>query len=106
MYISVLEYDIQGVDDEGWSRTCDQLAPAFAAVPGLLSKIWLHGEGNRRGGVYVWDDEPAFEGFLASDLGRAVRSHPSIADLTMRVYTVDEAPTRVTFATTHSASTP
>jgi hypothetical protein len=73
-------------------------------VPGLLGKIWLHGESNRREGVYVWDDKLAFEGFLTSELGRAVRSHPNIDDLTMRVYTVDEDPTRVTFGTTTTAS--
>jgi hypothetical protein len=104
VYVSVLEYEIQGINDEGWSKACDELAPAFAAVPGLLSKIWLHGEGDLRGGVYVWDDRPAFDGFLASDLGRAVRAHPNIADLTIRTYAVDEAPTRVTFGSTSSTS--
>jgi hypothetical protein len=38
----------------------------------------------------------AYEAFLASELGKAVGSHPNIAGLTMRDYAVDEAPTRVT----------
>ncbi len=96
MHISVFDYRIQDIDDAGWSQACDELAPAFAAVPGLVSKVWLHGEGDARGGVYLWEDRAAYETFLASDLGRAVGSHPNIADLTIRDYAVDEAPTRVT----------
>jgi hypothetical protein len=96
MHISVVDYRIQGIDDAGWSRACDELAPAFAAVPGLVSKVWLRGEGDARGGVYLWEDKAAYDAFLASDLGKAVGSHPNIADLTMRDYAVDEAPTRIT----------
>src|SRR5215469_4058689 len=96
MHISVFEYQVQGIDDAGWDRECEGLAPAFAAVPGLVSKVWLHGEGNARGGVYLWRDKAAYGAFLASDLGKAVGSHPNIAGLTMRDYAVDEAPTRVT----------
>jgi hypothetical protein len=96
MHISIFHYRIQNIDDAGWSQACDELAPAFAAVPGLLSKIWLHGEGDARGGVYLWEDKTAYEAFLASDLGTAAASHPNIVGLTMRDYSVDEAPTRVT----------
>jgi N-acetyl-1-D-myo-inositol-2-amino-2-deoxy-alpha-D-glucopyranoside deacetylase len=96
MHISVSNYRIRNIDDAGWSLACDELAPAFAAVPGLVRKIWLHGEGDTRGGLYMWEDKAAYEAFLDSDLGKAFRSHPNIADLTMRDYTLDEAPTRVT----------
>lgn len=96
MHISVFEYQVQGMDDAGWSQACDELAPVFAAVPGLVSKVWLHGEGAARGGVYLWRDKAAYEAFLASDLGKALGSHPNIGALTMRDYSVDEAPTKVT----------
>jgi len=96
MHISIFDYQIQGIDDAGWAKACDELAPAFAAVPGLVSKVWLHGEGSARGGVYLWQDKAAYLAFLASDLGKAVGSHPNIAGLTARDYAVDEAPTRVT----------
>jgi hypothetical protein len=46
--------------------------------------------------VYLWVDKAAYEDFLASDLGKAVGSHPNIAELTMRDYAVDEASTRLT----------
>ena len=96
MYVSVAEYRIQDIDDAGWAAVCDELAPAFAAIPGLLVKYWLHGEGDIRGGVYVWADRAAYLAFLDSDLGRALGTHPNIANLTMRDYAIDDAPTQVT----------
>ncbi len=96
MHVSIVGFRLQNMDDAEYSQICDELAPAFAAVPGLLSKVWLHGEGDARGGVYLWEDKAAFEAFLASDLGRAVASHPNFAELTVRDYAVDEAPSRVT----------
>jgi hypothetical protein len=96
MHVSIFNYRIQDIDDAGWSKACDELAPAFAAVPGLVSKVWLHGEGDARGGVYLWEDKAAYEAFLTSDLVKAAGSHPNIAELTMRDFAVDEAPTRVT----------
>ena len=95
-HVSVFNYRIQNIDAVGWSQACDELAPEFASVPGLVSMIWLHGEGDARGGVYLWEDKAAYAAFLTSGLGKTVRSHPNIADLTMRDYAVDEAPTRVT----------
>jgi len=96
MHVSIVEFRLQEMDDAGYSQLCDELGPTFAAVPGLVSKVWLHGEGGARGGVYLWEDKAAYEAFLASDLARAVASHPNFAELTMRDYAVDEAPTRVT----------
>lgn len=94
--ISIFNYHIRNIDDAGWSHVCEELAPAFAAVPGLVSKVWLHGEADARGELYLWEDRAAYEAFLASDLGKTIRSHPNVADLTMRDYAIDEALTRVT----------
>src|SRR5882724_8945997 len=95
-HVSVMNYHICNIDDTGWSQACDELATAFAAAPGLVNKIWLHGEGDARGGVYLWQDKDAYDAFLVSDLAKALGSHPNIADLTMRDYAIDEAPTQVT----------
>ncbi len=96
MHASIFEYRIRDIDDAGWSEACEELAPAFAATPGLLSKVWLRGEGDIRGGVYLWEDRAAFDAFMASDLGQALGSHPNMADLTIRHYGVDDEATRVT----------
>ncbi len=96
MHVSVAEYRIRDIDEWGWTDACHQLAPAFAAVPGLLVKYWLHGDADIRGGVYIWSDRAAYLAFLDSDLGRAFGNHPNIAHPTMRDYALDEAPTQLT----------
>ena len=96
MHVSVAEYRIRDIDDAGWAVVCDELAPAFSAVPGLLTKYWLHGDADIRGGVYIWSDRAAYLTFLDSDLGRALGMHPNMTDLSMRDYAVDVDPTHVT----------
>ena len=96
MHVSVAQYRIREIDDAGWADACSELAPTFAAVPGLLGKYWLHGDADIRGGVYIWSDRRAYLAFMDSDLGRALSDHPNIANLTIRDYAVDEAPTQVT----------
>ena len=96
MHVSIAEYRIRSIDDAGWAAVCDELALAFAAVPGLIVKYWLHGDADIRGGVYVWSDRAAYLAFLDSDLGRALGTHPNIANLTMRDYAIDDASTQVT----------
>ncbi|WP_158579938.1 YdhR family protein [Geodermatophilus marinus] len=97
MHVSLIEYRLSGVDREEWARVCvEQLAPVFAAVPGLVSKIWLTTPDGQLGGVYVWEDEESYRAFLAGDLGAALAAHPHIAGLTMRDWRVDEAPTAIT----------
>ena len=63
MHISVAEYRIRDTDDAGWAQACEQLAPAFAAVPGPMIKYWLHGDADVRGGVYIWSDRADYSPF-------------------------------------------
>jgi hypothetical protein len=97
MHVSVFEYRLSGITAEAWAAACvEQLAPAFAAVPGLVSKIWLKSPDGQFGGVYVWEDEESYRSFLAGDLAAALAAHPHISGLTMRDWPVDGAPTAVT----------
>ena len=96
MHVSVFEYRLTGTTAEAWAETCVELAPAFAQVPGLVSKIWLKSPEDHFGGVYLWEDEASYRAFLASDLGAALAGHPHIGDLTMRDWPVDQAPTAIT----------
>lgn len=96
MYVSIAEYRIHAIEDAGWADACLEISPAFAEVPGLTVKYWLHGEADLRGGVYIWSDRAAYLAFLDSDLGRAFGRHPHIVNPTMREYAVDEMPTQVT----------
>jgi hypothetical protein len=97
MHVSVFEYRLTGIAPGDWAGACvEQLAPAFAGVPGLLSKIWLRSTDGQFGGVSLWAGEEDYRAFLGSDLGAALATNPHIGDLTMRDWSVDEAPTAIT----------
>jgi quinol monooxygenase YgiN len=62
-----------------------QLAPAFAAVPGCIWKIWLiDAEKKEAGAVYLFKDEEALQNFKASSLVAAVLSHPALSNFELR----------------------
>ena len=96
MHVSVAEYQIRDIDDAGWGACLQRACTGLCAVPGLRVKYWLHGDADIRGGVYIWSDRAAYLAFLDSELGRALGTHPNIANLSMRDYAVDETPTQVT----------
>jgi quinol monooxygenase YgiN len=80
-----------------FEEQCNQLAGAFAQVPGLLSKVWLADrEANTFGGVYTWRDEQALRAYQATELFQNVIQNPHFDNITAREFSVLEAPTRVT----------
>lgn len=97
MQILIVNFNLDGLSVEDFARSCDELAPAFAAVPGLASKVWLADrvEGVF-GGVYVFESDTAVEDFLASDLFAAVGATPGLANIAVRRFGVLDEPTRVT----------
>src|SRR5688500_11035571 len=97
MHVLIVNFQLDGVSEEQYRGLCDELAPAFAEVEGLESKVWLaNAETGTYGGVYLFRDQEAFAAFAASDLARGVAQHPNLRDVTMRDYGVLDAPTEVT----------
>ena len=97
MHIQIVNFNINGPTDAEFRGICDQIAPAFAEVPGLISKVWLaDAETNTYGGVYTWVDRTAMEAFARSELFESVVSNPALANLASRDFGVMEGPSRVT----------
>jgi quinol monooxygenase YgiN len=95
--IQVITFRLMAMTREHYEALCDEIAPAVAAVPGLISTDWLADEStNTYGGVYTWRDRPAIEAFLKSDLFRLLANHPHLADIRSRVFSVLESPSAVT----------
>jgi hypothetical protein len=97
MQILIVNFNLDGLSEEEFASGCDELAPAFAAVPGLASKVWLadRAEGTY-GGVYAFESETAVDDFLQSDLFAGVGSTPGLVNISVRRFGVLEGPTRVT----------
>ena len=97
MQILIVNFNLDGLSEEEFASGCDELAPAFAAVPGLASKVWLadRAEGTY-GGVYSFESEQAVDEYLQSELWAGVGSTPGLANISVRRFGVLEGPTRVT----------
>ena len=95
--ILVVNFNLDGLSEEEFARSCDELAPAFAGVPGLASKVWIadRAEGVY-GGVYTFESEMDVDHYLQSDLFAGVGSTPGLANISVRRFGVLDGPTRVT----------
>jgi heme-degrading monooxygenase HmoA len=97
MHIQIVNFNLKDLSDRDYRTACDGWAPAFAAVPGLISKVWLADEAtNTYGGVYSWADRAAMEAFASSDLFKAVVGNPNLVNITSRDFSVLEGPGVVT----------
>jgi hypothetical protein len=97
MQVLIVNFNLDGLSEQEFANSCDELAPAFAAVPGLASKVWLadRAEGVY-GGVYAFESEQAVDDFLASDLFAGVGATPGLVNFSIRRFGVLDGPTRVT----------
>lgn len=103
MHIQIVNFHLKGLAEEAYLKACDELAPSYREVPGLVSKVWLADPGsNTYGGVLSWESREAMENFAKSELARGVYSHPNFADVTSKDFGVLEGPSRVTRGLTDS----
>ena len=97
MHIQIINFSLKGITEEAYLQYVEAVAPAFADLPGLVSKTWLANEQtNTYGGVYFWEDREAMEGYTRTDLFKALAAAPYFKDLTVRDFDVLKAPTRIT----------
>jgi quinol monooxygenase YgiN len=97
VHIQIINFNLKDTTVSEYEDLCNQVAGAFAQVPGLLSKVWLADrEANVFGGIYTWRDERALRVYEATELFQNVVQNPHFANITSREFAVLEAPTRVT----------
>ena len=97
MHIQVINFNLEGINRAEYETVCDELAGAFAALPGLISKHWLADEENNTyGGVYIWETRDAYEAYLNSELLAGVGANPALVNIVSTDFDVIEGPTRVT----------
>ena len=73
------------------------MAPQFAALPGLISKVWLADPAsNTFGGVYTWQDRAAYKAYTRTELFRAVVSHPNLPNVAAQGFDILQERTRQT----------
>jgi Putative mono-oxygenase ydhR len=97
MHVQIVSFRLKGLGEQDYAKLCDDLAPTFAGLPGLATKVWLaNRDTGTFGGVYLWEDRQAMERYTKTDLFAAVATHPNLSDVVSHDFAVLEAPTRVT----------
>lgn len=97
MHVQILNFQLKDMTAADYQKVCDQLAPTFAGLDGLVSKVWLASEEtNTYGGIYTWRDRQAMEGYIQSELFQTVAEHPNLTNITSKDFAVLESPTRTT----------
>jgi quinol monooxygenase YgiN len=73
------------VSREEYENTINQIAQAFADVPGCLWKIWMIDEEKKEAGaVYLFKDDESLQNFKSSPLVASVLSHPALSNFDLK----------------------
>jgi hypothetical protein len=99
LHALVLTYGLRGgsTDLGAYEELAVALAPAFRAVPGLVSEVWLSSRArNRFGSFYLFDSRPSFDAFISGELFGSIWDHPGLSDPKAEDFEVAAAPTALT----------
>jgi heme-degrading monooxygenase HmoA len=97
MHVLIAAYHLRGASPAEYAELCEQLAPAFAAVPGLVSMTWLANDmTGAYGGFYVFESKAAFDAFVSSELFATLSTHRSLADVVTSDFSIAPVPSSIT----------
>ena len=95
--MQVITFELDGIDDAAYQAHAEQVAPVFAALPGLRAKIWLaNRQTNTYGGIYTWADVAAMRAYLGGKIFQGLQANPHMTDLAVEDFSVLVEPTTVT----------
>jgi Putative mono-oxygenase ydhR len=97
MNILVVNFNLKDISEEEYRGLVEPIAPAFAGLPGLVSKTWLaNAETNTYGGVYVWSDRGAMEAYKETEIYKGLQANSHFENVTATDFAIVEGATRVT----------
>jgi hypothetical protein len=97
MYMQVIQFRLAGLSEADYRAHTERVAPAFSAMPGLVSKVWLaNAATNTYGGIYTWRDRVSLEQYRSSEIYARLIANPGLDDFSDREFAILLEPTRVT----------
>jgi quinol monooxygenase YgiN len=97
MHVQIITFNLKDIGVENYLWQVESIAPAFAGLPGLVSKTWLaNAESNTYGGVYLWADREAMEAYRETDIYKGMLANPHFENIKAYDFAILESPTRVT----------
>jgi len=99
MYILQVNYRFQNVTAGEWAkRYTDATGEKFLSVDGLQWKIWLDGEANNVGGIYLFASRAQAEAYLDGPIVAGMKANPNVTDLRFTLSDVRERMSAITHA--------
>jgi len=97
-YIQVVNFNLEGITHDDFMGVAESVAPNFASLPGLISKVWLSDKANNTyGGVYSWASQEACATYRNGELyAGALATNPNFVNLSDKGFDVLENPSKVT----------
>ncbi len=97
MHLQLITFRLRDMTAEEYEAHCAQIAPRFAEIPGLRSKIWIaEPDSDVRGGAYLWESRAWADRHANGPIVARMREDPRFADLAIRDFDVLAEPTAVT----------
>jgi heme-degrading monooxygenase HmoA len=91
MHAQLVTFGLDGITEEQFREAAGADAPMFATLPGLLAKIWLRDpETNTYGGLYLWADQEAYEGYIKGEVFNAIKVDQNLMNVESRDFGVFE----------------
>jgi len=97
-YIQVVNFNLEGIGHDDFMGVANEVASNFAALPGLIQKVWLSDKANNTyGGVYSWASKEACEAYRSGELyAGALANNPNFVNLSDKGFSVLDGPSKVT----------
>jgi hypothetical protein len=93
-----VDIDLKVSTDE-WLRHCQRVVDTMLSLPGLEWKLWVASpEARSAGGIYLFRDQASATAYVSGPVIAALRRNPSVGDVHIRVYAVDDDLSRRTHA--------
>ena len=84
---------------EEYKRAAEMVTKAFAALPGLLWKIWLVNEDSKEGGgIYLFANKTVVDNYKNSDIFKSMLANPDYINFSIKQYDMLEGPGKTTHA--------
>jgi hypothetical protein len=97
MHVQMVTFTLNGITEEQYHEACAAETESFAALPGLLSKIWLRSpESDTYGGVYLWRDRDCCQAYLDGNVFSELNADPSLTNVRSRDFDVFQDLTKAT----------
>lgn len=97
MHLQLITFRLRGMTAEAYEAHCAEVAPRFAEIPGLRSKIWIAEPGTDvRGGAYLWESREWADRHARGPIVARMLADDRFEGVTIRDFDVLAEPTAVT----------